>query len=47
MIVGISTKDHVRAKQWCIDATLAGYRVHAHTNKNGVGFRGVDNRGTT
>lgn len=35
-LVGVSTKDRERARQWCIDAMLAGYAV-SHTSSKGRG----------
>jgi hypothetical protein len=40
-IVGISIRDRARARQWCINALLLGYSVHAYDNKNGAGFGGM------
>jgi hypothetical protein len=36
--VGISTKDRERARQWCIDAMLAGYDVHHRSSKTSASF---------
>jgi hypothetical protein len=37
-VVGISTKDRERARQWCIDAMLAGYSVHHRSSKTSASF---------
>ena len=37
-IVGISTGDRERARQWIIEAALAGYSVFRHIGRHGGGF---------
>jgi hypothetical protein len=36
-VIGISTRDRDRARQWAIDATLAGYCVFRSFHRNGSG----------
>jgi hypothetical protein len=36
-IVGISTRDRARARQWCINAMLAGYGVFSSHTRGGSG----------
>jgi hypothetical protein len=37
-IVGVTTRDRVRARRWIISAMLAGYGVFYHMSRNSSGF---------